>query len=93
MAKQQKPIDLEAAMLTAAEAAKTARPGYLPWFKRIPPAALAEIEAMRERWRAGEYGELPQRHVAEVLLKWGKERGYKMPSATWAVVRWLTGKT
>lgn len=91
MAKQ-KATDLEAAMFTAAEAAKEMRPGFQPWFKRLPPEALAELEAMRDRWRAGGYGELPQRHAAEVVLKWGTERGYKMPSATWAVVRWLTGR-
>lgn len=87
-----KPINLEAAMLTAAETAKRVRPGFQPWFKRIPPEALAELEAMRDRWRAGGYGDVPQRHVAEVVLRWGNERGYKMPLATWAVVRWLTGR-
>lgn len=92
MVKQQRTADLESAMQTAAQAAKEKRPGHQPWFKRLPPDALTELEAMRERWRTGGYGELPQTHAAEVVLQWGKERGYKMPSSTWSVVRWLTGK-
>lgn len=80
--------------LTAAAIESQDRPqnGVAPWYRRLPPERLAELEDIRDRYERGEFGRLTQSEAANVIRVWGTEHGLDIPKR-WTVVRWLTRKT
>jgi hypothetical protein len=84
-------LTLDAQMASAADAAARRHRGNLPWYEKLPAAALAEAKQIRAQWRAGQYGDLPQRHAARVIMDWGNANGLPMPKE-WTIVRWLTDR-
>jgi hypothetical protein len=84
-------LTLDANMARAADEAARRHRGMLPWYAKLPADARAEAEQIRAKWRAGQYGDLPQRHAARVIMDWGTANGLPMPKE-WAIVRWLTAQ-
>lgn len=68
----------DAARLSLADAVKAAmrdrRAGCRPWWERVAPEHVAELEAFRKAWRAGEYG-TAMRPVAVQVAAWLNEAG------------------
>lgn len=80
-------LDLSAEMAAAA-AESVVRRGNIPWYSKLPADARAEVEQIKTRFRAGEYGDLPKRHAAKVIQRWAAAR--RLPIAgEWAIVRWM----
>lgn len=79
--------------LVAAAKASEGRPrnGIQPWYRRLPPDRLAELEDIRDRYERGEFGRLTQCEAANAIMLWGAEHGLDIPKR-WTVVRWLTRK-
>jgi hypothetical protein len=80
-------MDLSAEMSLAAKESIRRR-GSLAWYDKLPPDARAEVEQIKAKYLAGEYGELPKRHAAKVLQKWLTARAFPLVGE-WAIVRWL----
>ena len=45
----------------------TRRPGFRPWYERLSPEHLAELEELRAEWRAGRLGSQLKPVAAEVV--------------------------
>lgn len=50
------------------------KPGFAPWYERLPPDALAELQTLRARWVAGELG-LKKRQLARAIIATCRDRG------------------
>ena len=57
------------------------------WLDRLPPEALAELEEVRTRFRAGQYTAKPYQ-IAAAIIASGKRRGWHFPNDK-NLVRWL----
>jgi hypothetical protein len=57
------------------------------WMDRLPPEALAELEEVRTRFRAGQYTAKPYQ-IAAAIIASGKRRGWNFPNDK-NLVRWL----
>lgn len=75
----------------AIEAQNKPKNGVKPWYRRLPPERLAELEDIRDRYERGEFGRLTQCEAANAIMLWGTEHGLDIPKR-WTVVRWLTRK-
>lgn len=64
------------------------RPGFAPWYERLPKDALAELEALRARWAAGELG-LKKRQLARAIIATCRERGWYVVGVQ-GVEHWLS---
>lgn len=58
-----------------------------PWWERVAPEHVAELEAFRQAWRAGEYG-TAMRPVAIQVAAWLKESGISQVGEQ-GVTTWL----
>lgn len=54
--------------------ASNTRHGSLPWFKKLPPDLLAELEQIRVDWESGKTG-LQKRAMARAIIAEMQERG------------------
>lgn len=81
----------DALAAAAIESQGRPRNGLAPWYRRLPPERLAELEDIRDRYERGEFGKLTQSEAANVIMRWGTEHGLDIPKR-WTVVRWLTRK-
>jgi len=61
--------------------------GPRPWWERVAPEHVAELEAFRQAWRAGEYG-TSMRPVAIQVAAWLNESGIS-PVGQQGVITWL----
>lgn len=68
------------------------KPGFKPWFETLPQVAVAELNAIRERWRNGEYRGSSKRSVARAVIKAAQSRGWRT-SGIQGVIRWLEMET
>jgi hypothetical protein len=67
------------------------RHGSPAWHERLPPDALAELEALRADWHAGKLG-LPKWTLSASISKSLTERG--LPSAgPGEIAKWLARKS
>jgi hypothetical protein len=57
------------------------------WLDRLPPEALAELEEVRTRFKAGQYTAKPYQ-IAAAIIASGKRRGWNFPNDK-NLVRWL----
>jgi hypothetical protein len=57
------------------------------WLDRLPPEALAELEEVRARFKAGQYTAKPYQ-IASAIIASGKRRGWNFPNDK-NLVRWL----
>jgi hypothetical protein len=57
------------------------------WLDRLPPEALAELEEVRTRFKAGQYTAKPYQ-IASAIIASGKRRGWHFPNDK-ALVKWL----
>lgn len=57
------------------------------WMDRLPPEALAELEEVRTRFKAGQYTAKPYQ-IAAAIIASGKRRGWSFPNDK-NLVRWL----
>jgi|688.fasta_scaffold02094_23 hypothetical protein len=57
------------------------------WLDRLPPEALAELEEVRTRFKAGQYTAKPYQ-IAAAIIASGKRRGWHLLEDK-AMVKWL----
>jgi len=57
------------------------------WLDRLPPEALAELEEVRVRFKAGQYTAKPYQ-IAAAIIASGKRRGWNFPNDK-VLVKWL----
>ena len=57
------------------------------WMDRLPPEALAELEEVRKRFRAGQYTAKPYQ-IASAIIASAERRGWKLPCDK-VIVGWL----
>ena len=69
---------------------KTRRPGFLPWHERLPDDLRGELEALRQRWQAGQITS-QKRSLAVAIAEVVADRGHPQPGEQ-AVVAWLSRK-
>jgi len=63
------------------------QPGFVAWHCKLPPEALAELEALRSRWASGEVA-IQKRALARAIIETCRERGYPV-SGVQGVEHWL----
>ena len=75
------------AKVTLLSAVESGLRDHLPWLARLPKAAVAELEELRERYKTGTLGPKPY-VVARLAIQAGKANGWSMPSEK-VLARWL----
>ena len=65
--------------------ASNVKPGFKTWFDRLPPAAQAELDAVRESYNPNTH---QTRAYALAILEAAKERGWETGGVQ-AVIAWL----
>ena len=69
---------------------KTKRPGFAPWYERLPDDLRVELDALRQQWHAGQIGS-QKRSLAVAIAEVVAERGNPKPGEQ-AVIAWLSRK-
>ena len=84
MASKGKPTSIADDVLSRAQ---NYAPGFAAWHCKLPPDALAELEALRSRWASGELA-IQKRALARAIIETCRERGYPV-SGVQGVEHWL----
>jgi hypothetical protein len=79
-----KTTDLAAAVMARA---RNNCPGFVPWYRRIPAADLAQLESLRSRWASGELP-IQKRALARAIIDECHDRGLTV-SGIQGVEDWL----
>jgi hypothetical protein len=66
---------------------KPTRPGFLPWYDKLPSDLLAELRSIRERFQAGDVAS-QKRALAVAIAEAVADRGHPKPGEQ-AVIAWL----
>lgn len=67
--------------------AQNSKPGFTPWYLRLPAEVQAELDAIRHQWRSGETG-LQKRAIARAIIS--EMRARDLPVAgVQGVEHWL----
>lgn len=69
------------------ERAANNRPGFQPWYRRLPPAVQEELDSLRRSWRSGETG-LQKRAMARAIVAELRSRDLPV-SGIQGVEHWL----
>lgn len=68
--------------------ARNAKPGKRPWYEKLSPEQLAELNDAREKWASGVLGDLQIRAFARAIAESAVARGWPMPR-TPRIEEWL----
>ena len=69
---------------------KTKRPGFAPWYERLPDDLRVELDALRQQWHAGHIAS-QKRALAVAIAEVVADRGNTKPGEQ-AVIAWLSRK-
>jgi len=69
---------------------KTRRPGFAPWYERLPEDLQDELVAIRTRFQAGDI-DSQKKAFAVAIAEVVAERGHQKPGEQ-AVIAWLNRK-
>ena len=69
---------------------KTKRPGFAPWYERLPDDLRVELDALRQQWHAGQIAS-QKRALAVAIAEVVADRGNTKPGEQ-AVIAWLSRK-
>lgn len=69
------------------ERAANNRPGFQPWYRRLPPEVRDELDSLRRSWRSGETG-LQKRAMARAIVAELRSRDLPV-SGIQGVEHWL----
>jgi hypothetical protein len=69
---------------------QTKRPGFLPWYARLPDDLRGELDAIRDRFQSGGIAS-SKRAMAVAIAEVVAERGQNKPGEQ-AVLAWLSRK-
>ena len=61
------------------------------WFDRLPPDAVETLNAAREKFMAGGYGQLKAQPLARILLEHAAKRGWVLCDIK-RLAEWLRGR-
>ena len=67
---------------------KAKKPGFLPWYERLPDDLRAELDAIRAQFHAGAIAS-QKRSLATAIAEVVAERGHPKPGEQ-AVIAWLS---
>ena len=67
--------------------ATNSKPGFTPWYRRLPAEVQAELNAIRHQWRSGETG-LQKRAIARAIIAEMRSRDLPV-SGVQGVEHWL----
>ena len=66
------------------------KPGFAPWYERLPEDLRNELETLRRRWHAGELT-MQKRSLCVAVAEVVADRGHQEPGIQ-AVITWLNRK-
>lgn len=69
---------------------KVRKPGFSPWYERLPDDLRGELEGLRQRWHAGQISS-QKRALAVAIAEVVADRGHTQPGEQ-AVLAWLSRK-
>ena len=85
MAERNKPASLVDDVLSRAA---RSTPGFAPWYERLPPEAVAELEAVRAAFNPAVH---QKKTYAKAIISAFEERGWSICGPQ-GVINWLDGK-
>jgi ribosomal protein L10 len=70
---------------------KESSPGFIAWYRRLPPEDLSRLESLRDRWASGEV-QIQKRALARAIIEECRDRGLYVTGVQ-GVEDWLNHAT